>query len=133
MARRLLTRKRVAVCVLGAATLGVCMAARLPDAEAQTYPSLSLPAWANLTKDDLDRMNMAAARLYQGQSIGTVERWRNPDTNNAGSVRLEGKFEAKGMPCWRLDYSVRTSDTKNHPSRYVINWCKTPVGEWKIL
>ncbi|MBS0559528.1 MAG: hypothetical protein JSR21_05690 [Proteobacteria bacterium] len=128
-----MTRRRAAICVLGAATAVAVLSAGLPAAEAQTYPSLSLPAWASLTKDDIDRMNMAAARLYQGQSIGTVERWRNPDTNNAGSVKLEGKFEAKGMPCWRLDYSVRTSDAKDHPSRYVINWCKTPSGEWKML
>ena len=36
-------------------------------------------AWPGLTQDSLDRMNAAAARLYEGRSIGTVERWRNPE------------------------------------------------------
>jgi surface antigen len=132
MWRRLLSTRSAgrALAVVGAGLLALGVPSL---AEAQTYPSLSLPSWASLTKDDIDRMNMAAARLYEGHSIGTVERWRNPDTGNAGSVQLAGKFEAKGMSCWRLDYAVRTIDAKDHPTRYVVNWCKSPAGEWKIL
>ena len=117
----------------GAALAMLAILLPSPGANAQTYPSLSQPAWANLSKDDLDRMNAAAARLYEGKSIGTVERWRNPDTGNAGSVRLEDRFESRGMPCWRLDYVIRVEQTKEHPSHYIINWCKTPAGEWKIV
>src|SRR5262249_9108158 len=34
-------------------------------------------------QDDIDRMEAAAARLYEGRSIGTIERWRNPDTKTS--------------------------------------------------
>ncbi len=117
----------------GAALAVLAVAVCPVVATAQSFPRLSESAWSNLSRDDLDRMNDAAARLYEGKSIGTVERWRNPDTKNAGSVRLEDRFQSKGMPCWRLDYTIRIEQTKDHPSHYVLNWCKTPAGEWKIL
>ena len=44
--------------------------------------------WPGLSQDDVDRMQAAAARLYEGRSIGTVERWRNPDSKDAGEVKL---------------------------------------------
>lgn len=89
--------------------------------------------WPGLSQDDLDRMSAAGARLYEGGSIGTVERWRNPDSNNAGEVKLIRSFESQGMPCRTLDYTVRFSSARTKLSRYVINWCKIPSGEWKIV
>lgn len=86
-----------------------------------------------LSADDLNRMSAAAARLYQERSIGTVERWRNPDSKNAGSVKLLRRFETKGMPCWRMEYTIRFEETKEHPHQYLVNWCKTTNGEWKLL
>lgn len=86
-----------------------------------------------LTADDMSRMHAAAERLYQGRSIGTVERWRNPDTGNAGSVRLLRRFEGRGMPCWRMQYVIRFERTQADSHPYAINWCRTAGGEWKML
>src|SRR5215470_2887462 len=94
-----------------------------------TGPSLT---WPGLSQDDVDRMQAAAARLYEGRSIGTVERWRNPDSNDAGEVRLLQKFEAKGMPCSFIEYSVRLAGT-GEMRRYALSWCKVSEGEWKIV
>ena len=55
-------------------------------------------AWPGLPQDDLERMEAAAARLYEGRSIGTIERWRSPDTKNAGEVKLLRSFDSHGMP-----------------------------------
>jgi len=125
------TRPRLPLLRTALATCAILAAPAI--ASAQSFPQLSKPAWSDLTSDDLSRMNAAAARLYEGRSIGTMERWRNPDTNNAGSVQLVGKFETKGLPCWRMDYTIRMEQTKDHPSHYVVNWCKTATGEWKML
>src|SRR5271165_5344636 len=65
--------------LIGAAlvVLAACPAA------AQMFPPIG---YRGLTADDRARMQAAAARLYQGQSIGAVERWRSPISQNAGVV-----------------------------------------------
>ncbi len=90
-------------------------------------------AWPGLSADDFARMHEAAARLYEGRSIGTIERWRSPDSKNAGEVKLLSKFTAYHMPCRKLDYIVRFDTVRDRPSHYVVNWCKFPEGDWKIV
>lgn len=90
-------------------------------------------AWPGLTQDSLDRMNAAAARLYEGRSIGSVERWRNPDSKDAGEIRLIRKFDSHGMPCRTLDYVIRYEIRRNSPTHYVANWCKVEGDDWKIV
>ncbi len=78
-------------------------------------------------------MSAAAARLYEGQSIGTVERWRSPDTGNAGEVKLTHNFESHGMPCRTIDYTIRFAEKTNNIDHYVVNWCRVSEGVWKIV
>jgi surface antigen len=115
------------------------VAAGLSLASVAANPSVAqliLPnavAWPGLSQDNLDRMNAAAARLYEGHSIGTVERWRNPDSKDAGEVKLVRKFESHGMPCRVLDYIIRFETARNSPTHYVVNWCRIEGGEWRIV
>jgi surface antigen len=90
-------------------------------------------AWPGLTSDDLERMHAAAARLYEGRSIGTVERWRNPDTKTAGEIQLVRSFETHGMSCRRLQYTIRFEVVRDAPRDYVMNWCRLPDGAWKVV
>jgi surface antigen len=102
-------------------------------ADAQISMRMIPSAWAGLTEDDMARLSAAAARLYEGTAIGTVERWRNPDTGNAGSVRLANSFTAKTMPCRALDYTIRFARNTNAPAHYALTWCRIESGEWKIV
>lgn len=90
-------------------------------------------AWPGLTQGDLDRMRAAAARLYEGVSIGTIERWRNPHSLNAGEIKLVRRFTAHGMPCRRLEYITRFNVDRTRLSHAFINWCMVQQGEWKIV
>lgn len=126
---RSFARKRALSVAVG---LVVFFAATLASAQ-QALPMVGDPAWPGLAKDDIDRMSAAAARLYEGHSIGTVERWRNPDSKDAGEVKLVRSFESHGMPCRTLDYTIRFATARNSPDHYVLNWCKIPSGEWKIV
>ncbi len=90
-------------------------------------------AWPGLSQDNLQRMNAAAARLYEGRSIGTIERWRNPDSKDAGEVKLTRKFDSHGMPCRTIDYVIRFQTARDDPTHYVVNWCRVQGGEWKIV
>lgn len=105
----------------------------------------AVPAWAQsiapilqsyypqLSHEDVERMEAAAARLYTGTGIGTVERWRNPTSGDSGSVKLVGTSEMKGQPCRRLEYTVRLEKTNQQLNTYTLNWCRTAGDEWKIV
>ncbi|HTU53768.1 MAG TPA: hypothetical protein VMF62_07335 [Acetobacteraceae bacterium] len=114
--------------------LALVLAVALPSgqAAAQPVPIPSL-AWPGLTQGDLDRMQAAAARLYEGRSIGTVERWRNPHSNDAGEVTLVRSFQTHGMPCSTIAYAIEFASAKGRLDRYRVNWCRVPDGTWKIV
>ena len=99
-------------------------------ADVSAFP---VPAWPGLPKDDFDRMSAAAERLYEGQSIGTIERWRSPDSKNAGEVKLTRSFQANGMQCRTIDYVIRFNEKRDRPDHYVLTWCKLPDDGWKIV
>ena len=110
------------------------MLALLPAAAARAeIGSLPIPAWPGLPADDVNRMTAAAARLYEGRSIGTVERWRSPDSKNAGEVKLVRSFDSHGMPCRTIDYTIRFNEQRNAPDHYVLTWCKIGDEGWKIV
>lgn len=105
-----------------------------PAASAQLVPWIRPSTWPGLTADDMDRMHAAEARLYEDRSIGTIERWRNPDTNNAGAIKLVQRFELKGMPCRALDYTIRFAQETTAPAHYAVSWCQVESGgEWKMV
>ncbi len=100
----------------------------------QPFP-LPVPSigWPGVPPDDVARMHAAAARLYEGSSIGTVERWRNPDTKDAGEVQLIRSFSEKGMPCRAIRYTIRYQANRTRLEHYVVNWCHVPGDDWKIV
>ena len=89
--------------------------------------------WPGLTPDDIVRMNAASARLYEGRSIGTIERWRSPASADAGEVTLTRDFDWHGMPCHALDYTIRFNTDRGSPDHYVMTWCRLPDESWKIV
>ena len=120
--------------LLGVVLAGMAAAAS-GGAVAQNLIGIGVPAleWPGLTKDDYDRMQAAAARLYEGRSIGTIERWRSPDTRDAGEVKLVQSFDVKGMPCHTIDYTIRFDTKRDRPDHYILNWCRVSDGTWKIV
>ena len=117
---------------LPALALGLAVALTSGEAAAQPVPIPSL-AWPGLTPGDLSRMQAAAARLYEGRSIGTVERWRNPHSSDAGEVTLVKSFETHGMPCRTIAYAIEFASAKDRLSHYRMNWCRVSDGTWKIV
>ncbi len=101
-------------------------------ASAQTV-ALPVLAWPGLTQDDVNRMHASAARLYEGRSIGTVERWRSPGSRDAGEAKLVASFVAAGMPCRTIDYTVRFETARSRLDHYVLNWCQVSGGAWKVV
>ncbi|HEY2051451.1 MAG TPA: hypothetical protein VGH03_19095 [Caulobacteraceae bacterium] len=87
----------------------------------------------SLTQDDIARSHAAVTRLNEGRSIGAVERWRNPESRNAGEVILVRSFTARGMPCHTIRYVIRYHSQPATPKRLELNWCQLPAKGWKIV
>ena len=119
----------IAAAVLAALSASVSIMA-LAQPVPVPVPTPSLPG---IPPDDAERMHAAAARLYEGRSISTIERWRSPDTQDAGEVQLIRNFSAKGMPCRTIRYTIRHGDDPNRLHQYVVNWCRVSGDTWKIV
>jgi surface antigen len=89
--------------------------------------------WVGFSKADLDSMNAAAARLYEGSVVGTTERWSSPDSGRAGAVMLIASFDFRGMPCRTLTYTIMSAGQGGYPGHYLMNWCQVSDGAWKIV
>ena len=113
--------------------MAVGLALYANSAVAQFVPLTMDRQWPGLSGDDLDRMHAAEMRLYEGRSIGSVERWRNPDTGNAGEVSLSRENQLNGVPCRQLNYTIRFAKHSTAQDRYALSWCRQPSGEWKIV
>ncbi len=109
--------------------------AAIVAAPAMAQPAITMPNRniSGLTADDTARMHAAEARLYEGRSVGTIERWRNPDSDNAGEVQLARQFQFKGMPCRSLNYRVRLAERPKAEEHFSLSWCKLQSGEWKTV
>lgn len=111
---------------------------------AVTVAGLALPAQAQLnpfkrsgfelTPEDIQLLQTAAARLYEGETaeVGTVETWSNAASGNTGAVQLVQIFEHQGLTCRRLQHDIKVNDVEN-TFRYIFDRCKTAAGEWKLL
>ncbi len=115
-----------------AALIGLfSLASRMALTQPLPLPMIA-PALPGVPPGDADRIH-AAARLREGRSIGTVERWRNPDTKDAGEVELIRSFDHNGMSCRTIRYTIRYESHRDSLDRYVANWCHVPEGTWKIV
>jgi surface antigen len=95
-------------------------------------PLLGL-TWPGLSHEDIEGMGTASQKVLQLASDHSVAQWQNPDSHHAGVVRLIRSFDAHGMPCRMLDYTIRFEELGNSPDHYVVNWCRLSDGEWKIV
>jgi surface antigen len=86
-----------------------------------------------LTGGDIERMGTASQQVLQHASDDLVAQWQNPESQHAGVVRPIRNFDAHGMPCRTLDYTIRYKEVVDPLDHYVVNWCRLPDGEWKVV
>src|SRR5215813_762316 len=88
----------------------------------------------DLKESDIAMLQAAASALFQNEKaqIGQTESWKNPKTGNSGAVSLVELFEHAGMPCKRLQHSIKQ---KGHADliTYQFARCRTGDGSWKLL
>jgi hypothetical protein len=64
--------------------------------------------------------------------IGASTSWRNQQTGSNGTIRVKKTFHQDGMLCHTLSYETIPAATPP-ANTTVLNWCKTPDNQWKIL
>ncbi|WP_420349107.1 hypothetical protein [Pelagibius sp.] len=124
--------RKIAVSVVASVALaGVIVGSALP-VQAQLNPFQR--SGFELTPEDIQMLQTAAARLYQGETaeVGTVETWSNAASGNTGAVQLVQIFEHQGLTCRRLQHDIKINDVED-TFRYIFDRCKTASGEWKLL
>ena len=88
----------------------------------------------DLKESDVSMLQAAASKLFRDDQarVGQTEKWSNPQTGNSGTVSLLGLFEHAGMPCKRLQHSIKQ---KGHadPILYQFARCRAADGAWKLL
>ncbi len=85
-----------------------------------------------VTRSDTVTMKAIGIRLYKRDVAqkGSSEVWRNPKSGHHGKITVLDVFERAGEPCRKVHYET-TFDAANETS-YLVTWCRTPKGEWKI-
>jgi surface antigen len=92
------------------------------------------PAWESnitLTQEDLDLIHRTVDTKIHGKPVGTTASWSNPNTGNAGTIKLVRKFRKGNLQCEQVAYTLTTTKKAVEPEHYVFNSCLTPEG-WKI-
>jgi hypothetical protein len=92
------------------------------------------PAWESnitLTQGDLDLIHRTVDTQIHGKPVGTTASWSNPDTGNAGTIKLLHKFRKGNLRCEEVAYTLTTTKKAVEPEHYVFNSCLTPEG-WRI-
>src|SRR6267142_4038278 len=84
-----------------------------------------------LKQDDIDLIHQTVDQKIHGKPVGTTASWSNPNTGNAGTIKLVKKIRKKNLYCERVAYTLTTTTKAVEPEHYVFDSCLTRDG-WKI-
>jgi surface antigen len=88
----------------------------------------------DLKDSDIAMLQAAASALFQDDkaAIGETKSWSNPKTGNSGAVSLLKLFKHAGMPCKRLQHSIKQKGRADQIT-YQFARCRVGDGSWKLL
>ena len=102
-------------------------------ATAQINPFRSNRQGPKLSGDDQTLLFESISKLNTTHPLhaGESNAWSNPKTDSSGTNAVEQILTENGMPCHRLRHHIVAQGRE--PGRtFVLTWCRTPQGEWKI-
>jgi surface antigen len=84
-----------------------------------------------LKQDDIDLIHQTVDQKIHGKPVGTTASWSNPNTGNAGIIKLRKKFTKGNLHCEQVAYTLTTTTKAVEPEHYVLDSCLKSEG-WKI-
>ena len=111
----------------------LCLTLLAAVSSAQINPFRGSRVGSGLNDADLRAMGEVGAHLFQQDTVadGAKGRWSNPRSGNSGTLTVLQSFTNAGMPCRRVRYEIRLR-RRAGPRTYVVNWCRTAGGVWKV-
>jgi surface antigen len=88
-----------------------------------------------LTSTDIAMIRKLVRQELTGKPNGTTLSWRNPESENSGTVTLIDSFPSRGRDCRRVRYVVNPGPKQASFARsatYVLTNCRLPDGTWQI-
>lgn len=86
-----------------------------------------------LSRADLDIIHSTVDAEVHGKAVGATASWKNPATKNYGSIKLLKKYTLNGRPCETVEYTLATTRMPVRPEHYVLNSCRLPDGQWRVI
>ena len=94
-----------------------------------------LQTMVKLTDSDFVIVHKIVQEEFTGKPNGTTIAWKNPETQNAGTVTLLDRFASQGRDCRKVRYLVEPGPTQpaaSIPGTYVMTSCRLADGTWKL-
>jgi surface antigen len=88
----------------------------------------------DLTDKDIAILRKLVREDLTGKPKGTTLSWRNPTSQNSGTVTLLDQFASQGRDCRRVRYLIRPGSSQPaavKSATYVLTTCRMPDGSWK--
>lgn len=113
--------------------LALILALGVSTSQAQINPFRSSRQAAGITNSDVKLIDQASNRLNATEplQVGDSQDWSNIESGNSGKVTVTRLFQSGGMACHGVRYDM-SYKAKRPTTHYILNWCKTRSGEWKI-
>ena len=113
--------------VLGLALLLLAAGAAVP-ASAQTLVNPFGREGVTIGQDDLALMHKAIEKVLNDYKAGGKSGWKSTTSDRAGLATLLKTFKQKDMQCGEVEHVF----TAGGGRRYVLPYCKTKEGQWKL-
>jgi surface antigen len=102
-----------------------------PMAQAQLSPFKG--KGPKMSGADIALMDRAAEPLFQADPFkpGATASWKNDQTGFSGTVTLMNEKRFQGMLCRNVKYDIM-NQARQTERPYLVDWCRTPDGTWKM-
>ena len=86
-----------------------------------------------LSREDLSSMEEASKSLYAAATpkVGATASWKGEKTGNSGTVKLVQVYQYQGMPCRKLEHTIKVKD-ESGTRNFEADRCQVAGGEWKL-
>jgi len=98
-----------------------------PPADAQLINPFAKDS-LKLDAEDKAMMREAMRTVLESGKAATTKSWTNPETGVSGTATLLRAYDQDGMPCGEVEHAF----TKPNTNRYILPFCKTADGKWKV-
>jgi surface antigen len=81
-----------------------------------------------ISEEDWELLKLAVRQVLEAQKEGATANWESKQSGRAGRASLLRVFKRDSMPCGEVEHVFTTGGG----NRYVLPFCRTADGTWKV-